>query len=72
MSVENIVINIMLAVSSCGLLFVAVFFNIKMPQLFKAFEDKTEKAFAIAAFVFGDTLLLCLLILIVNGIIEML
>lgn len=72
MSVENIVVNIMLTVASIGLLFVAVIFNTKLPPLFKDFDDKTEKAFAIAAFIFGDTLLLCALILVANRIIGML
>ena len=70
MSVENIVINILIAVSSTGLLFIAAIFNIKLPPLFKSFKDKTDRAFAVAAFVFVDILLLCALFLIANGIIE--
>ena len=70
MTAENIVVNIMLAISSIGLLFMAVIFNTKLPPLLKTFNDKKEKAFAIAAFVFCDTLLLCALVLVVNGIIE--
>lgn len=72
MSIENIVVNIMMTVASVGLLFTAVIFNTKLPPLFKAFDDKTEKAFAIAAFIFCDTLLLCALILVANGIRGML
>lgn len=72
MSVENIVINIMLTVASIGLLFMTVIFNTKLPPLLKASDDKTEKTFAIAAFIFCDTLLMCALILIANGIIGML
>lgn len=61
--IENIVINIMLAVSSLGLLVAVVIFNMKLPTLVKGFEDKTERAFFITAAVIIDTLLLCSMIL---------
>lgn len=70
MSVENVVVSILLFMASIGLAFMSVVFNTMLPPLFKTFEKKTDKAFAIAAFVFGDILLLCALILIVNGVIE--
>ena len=70
MTAENIVVNIMLAISSIGLLFMCVVLNTTLPPLFNLCEKKTDKAFFISAFVFGDILLLCALILIVNGIIE--
>lgn len=72
MSIENIVVNNMLTVASIGLIFMAVIFNTKLPPLFKTFDDNTEKAFAIAAFIFCDILLLFALILVANGIIGML
>lgn len=68
--IENIVTSILLAVASIGLAFMCVVFNTKLPPLFKTFEKNTEKAFVIAAFVFGDILLLCALILVVNGVTE--
>ena len=69
MTAENIVINILIAVSSTGLLFIAAIFNIKLPPLFKDFKKKPEKAFVIAAFVICDILILCALFLTINGII---
>ena len=70
MNIENVVTNILLDVASIGLAFMVVIFNIKMPPLFKAFDDKTDRRFAIAAYVFCDILLICAIILVANGIIE--
>lgn len=70
MNIENIVTSILIAIPSICLAFMLVVFNTRIPPLFKDFEKKTEKAFVIAAFVICDILLLCALILIVNGIIE--
>lgn len=72
MNVENIVVNIMLVTSSIALLILAVIYNVKLPPLLKDYKDKTEKIFFVAAFTFGEILLLCTLILVVNGIIGML
>lgn len=69
MNVEDIVINVILAVASCGVLFVSLVFNIKLPPLLKAFKGKMDKAFAVAVFIFTDSLLLCALVLVVYGII---
>ena len=69
MSVENIVVNIMQAIASIGLLFMAVIFNTELPPLLKAYKGKRYKAFAVAVFIFTDSLLLCALVLVVNGII---
>lgn len=70
MSVENVVTSILLAAATIGLAFMCVVFNTVLPQMFKTFKKKTDKAFVIAAFVFGDVLLLCAIILIVNGVVE--
>lgn len=70
MEAENIVVNIMLAIASIGLLFMAVIFNTKLPPLLKDFEGKRDKAFAVAIFIFTDSLLLCALVLVFYGIIE--
>ena len=70
MNIENVVTNILIAVSSICLAFMSVVFNTGIPQLFKDFKKKPEKAFVIAAFVICDILILCALILIINGIIE--
>lgn len=61
--IENIIINIMLAVSSLGLFVAAVIFNVKLPMIAKGFEDKIDRAFFITAAVIIDTLLLCSMIL---------
>lgn len=70
MSVVNIVTSILLGVASIGLAFMCVVFNTMLPPMLKDFKKKTDKAFFVAAFVFGDILLLCAIILIVNGLIE--
>ena len=69
MTAENIVVNIMLAIASIGLLFMAVIFNTELPPLLKAYKGKRDKAFAVAVFIFTDSLLLCALVLVVYGII---
>ena len=69
MTAENIVVNIMLAISSIGLLFMAVIFNTELPPLLKVIKGKRDKAFAIAVFILTDSLLLCALVLVVCGII---
>lgn len=62
--IENIIINIILAVSSLGLFVAAVILNVKLPMIAKGFEDKIDRAFLITAAVIIDTLLLCAMILI--------
>lgn len=69
MTAENIVVNIMLAIASIGLLFMVVIFNTELPPLLKAYEKKRDKAFAVAVFIFTDSLLLCALVLVIYGII---
>lgn len=69
MTAENIVVNIMLAISSIGLLFMAVIFNTELPPMLKDYKGKRDKTFAVAVFILTDSLLLCALILIVIGII---
>lgn len=67
--IENIVIKIVLIMSTIALLFMAVIYNVKVPPLFKDCKGKAEKAFFIVVFMFGETMLLCVLILIVHGVI---
>lgn len=69
MTVENIVVNIMLTIASIGLLFMTVIFNTKLPPLLKSYKGR-DKAFAVAVFIFTDSLLLCALALVVYGRIE--
>jgi hypothetical protein len=61
--IENIIINIIMAVSSLGVLVAAVIFNVNMPMIVKGFEEKIDRAFFITAAVMVDTLLLCAMIL---------
>lgn len=70
MNIEYTVTSILLVVASIGLSFMTVIFNIKLQPLFKAFDDKTDRRFAIAAYIFCNILLLCAIILVANGIIE--
>ena len=70
MSVENVVISILLGVASICLAVTFIVFNTMLPPLFKTFEKKTDEAFFIAVFAFFEIMLLCALILVVNGVIE--
>ena len=69
MSVKNILIDIMMAMSLLAAVFTGVIFNVKLPPLLKLYEDKAEKACMIVCLVFCDILLLLGMILIINEII---